>query len=229
MLLLIILILKKNKIRLLQNNLHKSIICSIYVREDFCTSIHNIQLNQWATNMNTISIIKGGCAIRFEFKNKTYAMVVTHLEPHEQFYNRRLEELRHITSEKENDNIQSPLLSHDHIIWFGDLNFRIDKHTRQEVFNQLSSRNLSPLLECDQLRRVINEEGLLPGLEEAPIDFLPTYKYDVGTDRYDTSEKGRTPAWTDRILYKGFRPMLYGRKEVVSSDHKPVFAILESK
>ncbi len=31
-----------------------------------------------------------------------------------------------------------------------------------------------------------------------PISFAPTFKFAVGTDRYDLK---RTPAWTDRVLY----------------------------
>lgn len=34
------------------------------------------------------------------------------------------------------------------------------------------------------------------GYQEGPILFRPTYRYDVGTDNYDTSEKMRIPAWT---------------------------------
>lgn len=30
-----------------------------------------------------------------------------------------------------------------------------------------------------------------------------TQSSDNGSDEYDTSEKARIPAWTDRILYKG--------------------------
>lgn len=37
--------------------------------------------------------------------------------------------------------------------------------------------------------------------QEADISFLPTYKYNVGTDVFDTSEKMRCPAYCDRILY----------------------------
>lgn len=36
------------------------------------------------------------------------------------------------------------------------------------------------------------------GYEEGPLLFQPTYRYDVGTDIYDTSEKMRIPAWTGR-------------------------------
>ncbi|KAK4390640.1 Type IV inositol polyphosphate 5-phosphatase 11 [Sesamum angolense] len=64
--------------------------------------------------------------------------------------------------------------------------------------------------------------------------FKPTYKYDVGSSEYDTSEKVRVPAWTDRILYKvedkdNIDACLHLYESVdgiYSSDHKPVKAHL---
>ena len=43
-------------------------------------------------------------------------------------------------------------------------------------------------------------------VREAPIAFRPTYKFDKNTPDpfgYDTSEKRRVPAWTDRIFFRG--------------------------
>uniref|UniRef100_A0A8C5PT70 SKICH domain-containing protein n=1 Tax=Leptobrachium leishanense TaxID=445787 RepID=A0A8C5PT70_9ANUR len=84
---------------------------------------------------------------------------------------------------------------------------------------------------------------------EGPLTFPPTYKYDVGTNTYDTSSKKRKPAWTDRILWKlknlvshnpTGSPGISGTKsenlsvtllsygshmQYTESDHKPVSAI----
>lgn len=81
------------------------------------------------------------------------------------------------------------------------------------------------------------------GYQEGDITFLPTYKYDNGTDVYDTryetcviilfnwpdnlgfmhSEKQRIPGWTDRILFKGtqLKQLQYSRAELHTSDHRP--------
>uniref|UniRef100_A0A8C0H2I0 SKICH domain-containing protein n=1 Tax=Chelonoidis abingdonii TaxID=106734 RepID=A0A8C0H2I0_CHEAB len=87
---------------------------------------------------------------------------------------------------------------------------------------------------------------ILSGFQEGPLNFPPTFKFDVGTNQYDTSAKKRKPAWTDRILWKikscgaphnpgGRRPsrtslavtqLCYcSHMEYVVSDHKPVAAI----
>ena len=42
----------------------------------------------------------------------------------------------------------------------------------------------------------MDEDAAFQNYIEGPLLFAPTYKYDHGTDRYDTSEKMRIPAWT---------------------------------
>lgn len=68
-----------------------------------------------------------------------------------------------------------------------------------------------------------------PYYSESRITFLPTYKYDIGTDTYDTSEKARIPAWCDRILRKGdnIRQINYDCAPLRFSDHRPVYATFQ--
>jgi phosphatidylinositol-bisphosphatase len=62
---------------------------------------------------------------------------------------------------------------------------------------------IDSLLKHDQLLKQRREEKALPGFKEGRVTFLPTYKYDVGTvGVWDSSEKGRTPGWCDRILWR---------------------------
>ncbi|KAH6639102.1 Endonuclease/exonuclease/phosphatase [Boeremia exigua] len=122
----------------------------------------------------------------------------------------------------------SMILDHEICILNGDLNYRIDAMPRNTVIECVRQGNLAKLLERDQLllSRKRNPGFRLRAFNEMPIDFDPTYKYDVGTDNYDTSEKKRSPAWCDRLLYRGLgriKQLDYRRHDGIKvSDHRPV-------
>ncbi len=93
----------------------------------------------------------------------------------------------------------------DCCIWLGDLNYRIEANRR--VVDALLAKSdrteaLQILRANDQLTRVQHRREAFVGWSEGPLDFAPTYKFDPGTDKYDSSSKQRVPAWTDRVLHK---------------------------
>ena len=69
---------------------------------------------------------------------------------------------------------------------------------------------ISSLLPHDQLHQQMKQRKVFyDGWKEGPIEFLPTYKYDVGSvGMFDSSEKKRGPSWCDRILYRTRRDRL---------------------
>lgn len=119
----------------------------------------------------------------------------------------------------------------DLVVWLGDLNYRIQDH--RSLVDALINQNLyKPLWPKDQLWREIERGNVFKGFREGPLSFRPTYKYDVGTDNYDTSPKERVPSWTDRILYKvkggGIKVDVCDYDAInfiKSSDHRPVKAV----
>jgi hypothetical protein len=80
-------------------------------------------------------------------------------------------------------------------VWAADTNYRIDEENEQ-VRQWAQMGEFSPLLAADQLRSAISDHDAFIGYREGDITFRPTYKYDRGTNDYDTSEKMRIPAWT---------------------------------
>jgi len=115
------------------------------------------------------------------------------------------------------------------VIVLGDLNFRIEL-PREEIFSLLNSSKWDPLIAKDQLKKNQADKKALEGFCEGPLKFKCSYKFNPRSDDYDTSEKARSPAWCDRILFKGgnLKCELYDVIwEVKSSDHKPVVAIIK--
>ncbi|KAK0425069.1 hypothetical protein QR680_009013 [Steinernema hermaphroditum] len=176
---------------------------------------------------------KGGVSIRMKINDTSICFINSHLAAGNEL-ERRNQDYREISQLTFADN--SSIYEHDLIIWLGDLNYRLA--TPPSIPNELirlkcSTGDFKCLLDYDQLLQQQIYRNAFHDFQEPKINFKPTYKYDTGTNNWDSSEKRRAPAWCDRILW---RVISEGTNVVASdyesiecitlSDHKPVRSLL---
>ncbi|KAF9092435.1 hypothetical protein BGX23_004309 [Mortierella sp. AD031] len=184
---------------------------------------------------------KGGIATRFIIDDTSISFVNCHLAAGQSHTRQRNTDAANVLKKLCHPN---PAISsgtvHPEVFWFGDgtmamdheicflsgdLNYRIDVKFSEAV-SRVQAQEWSHLHLHDQLllQKQKNPQFVLRAFNESELRFAPTYKYDPGTDTYDTSSKHRTPAWCDRILWRGrhVRQLFYKRNECRVSDHRPI-------
>lgn len=225
---------KKEPYVLLRTESIASISLFLFVKKAQIHGISQVFGSSKKTGFGGISSNKGACGVRFEFGLTSFAVVSSHLAAGTKSLLERYDDYRSILNGlifTRNYTIND----HDHIIWFGDLNYRISLLNEYCKF-LVEKKQFKELYEADQLKNEIENKGAFYGFKEGKIDFPPTYKFDKGTSDYDTSEKQRVPSWTDRILYLSStkdnvldQVVYQSSPEICLSDHKPVFSIFKCK
>ena len=214
----------------------------IFVKSSIHGRIRNLSSSQIKRGMGGLHGNKGAIVVRFMVDDTSLCFINCHLAAGQSQANARHNDIKEILETAVFQPEMDPavridsytgggdgtmILDHELCLLNGDLNYRIDTMSRDTVVNAVRAGNLAKLLERDQLlvARRRNPAFRLRAFDESPIAFAPTYKYDVGTDNYDTSEKRRSPAWCDRLLHRGggrIHQLDYRRHEVRVSDHRPV-------
>lgn len=193
---------------------------------------------------------KGAVSISVRVSGVSLVIVVAHLTPHLEKNESRIKNYLDIIDGLKYLGDQSKnVLSHDYAIFMGDLNFRLDGISAQDVESKVTTvwtserhrrSSIQQLLEFDQFLQVRQSGQAFSEFCDPEISFLPTYKFEIGTNRLDLS---RVPSWTDRILFR-FTPNAYEMDcpnlkldmKVIKyqshptykiSDHKPVSAVLK--
>ncbi|KAI9000860.1 DNase I-like protein [Trametes punicea] len=220
---------KKSNYILLRSHQLVGTALLLFVKKELTAVIRNVEAASHKTGLRGMSGNKGAVGIRLDYHDTSFCFLTAHFAAGHANVAERNADYRtivnglHFLKGKTID-------SHQNIIWLADTNYRIDLDN-DRVRNLALMDDFDALLAADQLRRAMDEREVFEGYQEGPLLFRPTYKYDFGTDNYDTSEKMRIPAWTDRILFKGqtLDLSVYSRAELKGSDHRPVFAIFRAE
>ncbi|XP_074852996.1 synaptojanin-1 isoform X4 [Carettochelys insculpta] len=172
----------------------------VFIRPQHAPFIRDVAVDTVKTGMGGATGNKGAVAIRMLFHTSSLCFVCSHFAAGQSQVKERNEDFIEI-ARKLSFPMGRLLFSHDYIFWCGDFNYRIDL-PNEDVKELIRQQNWDSLIAGDQLVNQKNAGQIFRGFLEGKITFAPTYKYDLFSDDYDTSEKCRTPAWTDRILWR---------------------------
>ncbi|WAR08974.1 OCRL-like protein [Mya arenaria] len=190
------------------------VLLMVFIKDIHWTHVNLIDSDYVATGIMGMLGNKGGVGVRFSLHDSTLLFINSHLAAHQEEYERRNQDAFDIESKMKFKRFLPPLTVQDHdvVFWLGDLNYRIDQ-------------------DITVLRKHMSTNIVYKSYSEGEINFPPTYRYDTGTDNFDTSEKARNPAWCDRVLWKGsgVRQIIYRSHPALKiSDHKPVSSLFDT-
>uniref|UniRef100_A0A667YPM5 Phosphatidylinositol polyphosphate 5-phosphatase type IV n=1 Tax=Myripristis murdjan TaxID=586833 RepID=A0A667YPM5_9TELE len=227
---------------------HGVLYLTVFVRRDliwFCSEVEHATVT---TRIISQIKTKGAVGIGFTFFGTSFLFITSHFtsgdtKVYERIldYNKIIEALalpKGLPDTNPYRSIASDVTTRfDEVFWFGDFNFRLSKDRLgvESIMNQTAAGDMGPLLQHDQLSKEMKDGSIFKGFQEAPIHFLPTYKFDIGCDIYDTTSKQRTPSYTDRILFRNrqvddIKVVKYTScSSIKTSDHRPVIGVFQVK
>ncbi|KAG8871354.1 inositol polyphosphate 5-phosphatase [Serendipita sp. 405] len=166
----------------------------IIVRSDITSNIRKVEAATRKTGLRGISGNKGAVGIRLEYHDTSFCFLTAHLAAGHLNVEERNSDYRTIVSGLHFLKGKT-IGSHENVVWAADTNYRIE--LENEVVRHLAtSDEIDMLVAADQLGAAMSSGVAFVGYEEGPILFRPTYRYNLNSDEYDTSEKMRIPAWT---------------------------------
>lgn len=231
--------------RLIKSHYLVGLFSVVFARDDL--RLGHVQCGEVKTGLGGYHGNKGAVCIRFTIADSSLCFVNVHLAAGQSKVSDRVKDLESCFSKdlfkkdssRDEDGSRvyinggdgSLLTDHENLFILGDMNFRVNQHPKLAA-QHVNNNRLEKLLLSDQLTIQMKKNISFPlrSFAEHEIAFAPTYKFDVGTDTYDSSEKKRVPSWCDRILFRGHVECLkYDSKVVRLSDHRPVIGQFDVK
>jgi len=199
--------------------------------------VSRLEFASEATGIGHVLANKGGVAIGFDYDSTSVCFLNSHLAAHQGMIKQRNENYGEICNGISNKLGKGLLSSFHHVIWMGDLNYRLqmnesdEKEPTPELFEKITGmikdENYEELYQYDQLCKEISDGNTFVGFTQAGTpNFAPTFK----VERQEIGQyiPKRTPSWCDRMLWRsitGFnlkQTSFSSTPELSSSDHKPV-------
>ncbi|XP_059920524.1 phosphatidylinositol polyphosphate 5-phosphatase type IV isoform X1 [Gadus macrocephalus] len=227
---------------------HGVLYLTVFVRRDliwFCSEVEHATVT---TRIFSQIKTKGAVGVGFTFFGTSFLFITSHFtsgdaKVYERIldYNKIIEALalpKGLPDTNPYRSVASDVTTRfDEVFWFGDFNFRLskDRPAVEAIITRQDDPDMNPLLQHDQLSKEMREGSIFKGFQEASIHFLPTYKFDIGCDAYDTTSKQRTPSYTDRILFRSrqaedIQVVKYSSCSTLkTSDHRPVVGVFQVK
>ncbi|MES1920861.1 Inositol-1,4,5-trisphosphate 5-phosphatase 1 [Bonamia ostreae] len=224
----------------------------VFARKEVARQISGVEVKTVALGVMRTLGNKGSVAVRLNLMDASICFVTSHFASGKTNVDDRNSDF-HLSVEKLDFKLNKwdyriggALLNSDTVIWFGDLNYRLQLKNESElgyVFSLIDRGELNELAQNDQvlfsppfqLNNERSRNSVFAEFTEGEIAFAPTYKFVPGTlANYDKSEDGkqRMPAWCDRVLFKSNRLSLLEYDSVSAvrvSDHKPVCALFAAR
>lgn len=176
---------------------------------------------------------KGGVGLGLMWHQTPLAFASVHMAAHEGAARQRNEDASQILGSLRLGGAHADLEWAAQALYafvLGDLNYRVQMPYDEGVA-AAKAGNYAALVAADELGREHAAGRVLKAFTEVgPIDFAPSYRYELGSREF-SQKKNQTPSYTDRILFRSSvaKPtpevLSYSaHHDVVTSDHSPLSA-----
>ncbi|XP_003737088.1 inositol polyphosphate 5-phosphatase K [Galendromus occidentalis] len=217
----------------------QGLVLIIFVRRAELFHYRDITPSYVRTGLGGMWGNKGATVVSLKAFGNSICFVNSHLAAHDHGYYKRVQEYTDVLRSQTFEGEACNIIAHDYSFWFGDLNFRLNDVTLEQLKNAIQDDTIMAMFKHDQLTRAQRAGEAFEEFQEEEITFRPTFKFQQDTAYYKLTS--RKPAWTDRILYrcteeayKSCRLSLKvddyrSHESYLHSDHKPVSAIFTIK